>query len=60
MKNSVSDQSFYVESDGEDEEKRYNKGECDGNESDYSNDSNENQQQRKPSMYSLAWPQSYR
>lgn len=60
MKNSVSDHSFYVESDEEDAEKDLNKGEEDGNDSDYSIDSNENQPQRKPSSYSIQWPQSYR
>ncbi|KAJ1435933.1 Amino acid transporter, transmembrane domain [Sesbania bispinosa] len=60
MKNSASDQSFYIDSDEEDVEKDLNKDEQDGNDSDYSNDSNDNQAQRKPSSYSMAWPQSYR
>ncbi|KAF7811775.1 amino acid transporter AVT1C-like isoform X1 [Senna tora] len=55
--NSVSDQSFYVDSDGEDAEKQC---EDDGNESDYSTGSNDHQHQSKRSMYSFAWPQSYR
>lgn len=59
MKNSVSDNSFYIESD-EDEEKDLNKGEDDGNDSDSSNYSNDNQQQNKPSSYNVSWPQSYR
>lgn len=60
MKNSVSDQGFFIESDEDDAEKDLNKEENDGNDSDYSNDSNDNQGQRKPSSYSMAWPQSYR
>ncbi|XVE75387.1 hypothetical protein DITRI_Ditri12bG0090300 [Diplodiscus trichospermus] len=63
MKNSVSDQSFYIESeDEEDEEKVYNRheGEDDGNESDASDCSAENRQQNKPSSYNTSWPQSYR
>ncbi|KAI4351455.1 hypothetical protein L6164_005824 [Bauhinia variegata] len=60
MNNSVSDHSFYVDSD-EDEEKEFNKGEEeDGNDSDSSNYSNENQNQNKPSSYNTTWPQSYR
>ena len=61
MNSSVSDHSFYIESDEEDEEKEFNKGEEeDGNDSDSSNSSNENQQQRKPSSHNTSWPQSYR
>ena len=63
MKNSVSDQSFYIESeDEEDEEKVFNRheGEDDGNESDASDSSVANQQQNKPSSYNTSWPQSYR
>ncbi|KAF7820158.1 amino acid transporter AVT1C isoform X1 [Senna tora] len=63
MKNSVSDNSFYIDSEEEDEEKVLNKGGVDdGNDSDSSNDSNENenQQQNKPSSYNVSWPQSYR
>ncbi|KAM7467534.1 hypothetical protein LguiB_015096 [Lonicera macranthoides] len=62
MKNSVSDQSFYIESDDE-EENESNKGENeDANDSDnsiYSNDNN--RQQSKPnSLNTTTWPQSYR
>ncbi|KAF1897339.1 hypothetical protein Lal_00035042 [Lupinus albus] len=57
MKNSVSETSFYVESDEEDAEKEIQN---DGNDSDYSIDSNGNNPQRKPSSYSMQWPQSYR
>ncbi|XAR52344.1 hypothetical protein NMG60_11020354 [Bertholletia excelsa] len=61
MNNSVSDQSFYIESEDEDEEKEFNKGEGDGNDSDSSNYSNEeNPPQGKPSSIGTAWPQSYR
>ncbi|KAK5833033.1 amino acid transporter AVT1C [Gossypium arboreum] len=64
MKNSVSDHSFYIESDEEDEEKVFipdeNGEEVDGNESDESDSSAENQQQNKPGSYNTSWPQSYR
>lgn len=60
MKNSVSDQGFYIESDEEDMEKELNKEENDGNDSDDSNDWNDNHALRKPSSYSILWPQSYR
>ncbi|KAJ7975035.1 vacuolar amino acid transporter 1-like [Quillaja saponaria] len=60
MKNSVSDQCFYVESDEEDEEREFGKGEDDGNDSDVSNYSNENQEQNRPGSYNTTWPQSYR
>ncbi|XVF75573.1 hypothetical protein PTKIN_Ptkin13bG0197800 [Pterospermum kingtungense] len=64
MKNSVSDQSFFIESeDEEDEEKvssRQEGEEDDGNESDASDSSAENQQQNKPGSYTTSWPQSYR
>ncbi|KAE9592422.1 putative amino acid transporter, transmembrane domain-containing protein [Lupinus albus] len=57
MKNSLSETSFYIESDEEDAEKEMHN---DRNHSDYSIDSNENHPQRKPSSYSMQWPQSYR
>ncbi|KAK8552773.1 hypothetical protein V6N12_041347 [Hibiscus sabdariffa] len=65
MKNSVSDHSFYIESEEEeDEEKVFNGDEngeaVDGNESDASDSSAENQQQNKPNSYNTSWPQSYR
>ncbi|XP_012570063.1 amino acid transporter AVT1C-like [Cicer arietinum] len=58
MNNSVSENSFIIESDEEDE-KDFNKGD-DGNDSDSSNSSNENPPQRKLSSYNPSWPQSYR
>ncbi|XP_019433817.1 PREDICTED: vacuolar amino acid transporter 1-like [Lupinus angustifolius] len=60
MKNSISENSIYIESDEEDEEKDLNKGGDDGHDSDSSNYSNENPPQRKPSSYNISWPQSYR
>ncbi|XP_028054485.1 amino acid transporter AVT1C-like [Camellia sinensis] len=61
MNNSVSDQSFYIESEDEDQENEFNKGEDDGNDSDSSNYSNENGQQSKTgSLNTTTWPQSYR
>ncbi|KAK4435982.1 Amino acid transporter AVT1C [Sesamum alatum] len=66
MKNSVSEQSFYIESEEEDEEKVYDKDEDNeaGNDSDsshYSTDNeNENRQQSKPNSLNPSWPQSYR
>ncbi|KAA8534416.1 hypothetical protein F0562_031933 [Nyssa sinensis] len=60
MKNSDSEQNFYIESDEEDEEKEFNSGEGDGNDSDSSNYSNDNQHQSKPNSFNTSWPQSYR
>lgn len=60
MKNSVSDQSFYIESDDEDERVSERDGE-EGNDSDSSDNSSEgSQQQNRPSSYTTTWPQSYR
>ncbi|XLS48146.1 hypothetical protein HN51_022504 [Arachis hypogaea] len=59
MKNSVSDRSFYIESDDEDEEKDLNNVDQ-GNDSDDSHEWNDHDAMRKPSSYSMAWPQSYR
>ena len=60
MKNSVSDRSFYIESsDDEDLEKEIDNE--DGNESDSSGLSADNQNHNQPSSYNTAaWPQSYR
>ena len=60
MKNSVSDRSFYIESsDDEDLEKGIDND--DGNESDSSGSSADNQNHNQPSSYTTAaWPQSYR
>ncbi|KAA0036488.1 vacuolar amino acid transporter 1-like [Cucumis melo var. makuwa] len=60
MKNSVSDRSFYIESsDDEDLEKEIDND--DGNESDSSGSSADNQNHNQPSSYTTAaWPQSYR
>lgn len=65
MKNSVSDHSFYIESDEEEDEEKVfdvNGGEEDQEEND-GNDSDssaENQQQTHPGSYNTSWPQSYR
>ncbi|XP_022992098.1 amino acid transporter AVT1C-like [Cucurbita maxima] len=61
MKSSVSEQSFLYES--EDEENPVNvmhKDKDDGNDSDSSDASTENQRRSKPNSYTTAWPQSYR
>ena len=62
MKNSVSDRSFYIESsDDEDLEKELDNGEDDGNESDSSGLSMNNQNHKQSSSYNTAaWPKSYR
>ncbi|PQQ01808.1 vacuolar amino acid transporter 1 [Prunus yedoensis var. nudiflora] len=62
MNNSVSDRSFYIESeDEEDEEKEFSKSiEDGGNDSESSESFTENQQQNIPSSYNTQWPQSYR
>ncbi|CAH9106437.1 unnamed protein product [Cuscuta epithymum] len=69
MKNSVSEQSLYIDSEEEEED---DKGELefgagDRNESDFSNYSNDHENENenenqlsKPNSYSNAWPQSYR
>ncbi|KAM7267181.1 hypothetical protein ACFE04_009347 [Oxalis oulophora] len=55
MKKSESDQSFYIDSDEEIDDKKV------VNEDDYDTDySEDNNQQDKPSSYTTAWPQSYR
>ncbi|KAF8403101.1 hypothetical protein HHK36_011195 [Tetracentron sinense] len=58
MKNSVSEQSFYIESEDEGEEKVSNKGADDSDSSDAS--SVGSRQQNRPSSYNTSWPQSYR
>ncbi|XP_059628336.1 amino acid transporter AVT1C-like [Cornus florida] len=58
MKNAVSDQSFYIESEDEHEEKEIH--EDDGNYSDSSTNSDRNQEQSKPNSYNTTWPQTYR
>ncbi|MFS8012451.1 putative amino acid transporter, transmembrane domain-containing protein [Helianthus anomalus] len=60
MKNSESDQAFFIESD-EDDDKDSIRGEDDGNESEFSNYSDDNpHHQSKPSSLNPSWPQSYR
>ncbi|KAF5201012.1 Amino acid transporter avt1c [Thalictrum thalictroides] len=59
MKNSVSDHSFYIESEEEDEEKLSDR------ENGYNSDSSgvssvESEQQNRPGSYNTTWPQSYR
>ncbi|XP_043698939.1 amino acid transporter AVT1C-like [Telopea speciosissima] len=62
MQNSVSEQSFYIESDEEDVEKASEKEGDDGNDSDCSDASSidENRAQNQTSSYNISWPQSYR
>ncbi|KAM1053586.1 hypothetical protein ACFX13_001119 [Malus domestica] len=62
MNNSVSDRSFYIESEEEDdEEKDFNKSIEDGGNTDSSAESfAENRQPNNPSSYNTQWPQSYR
>lgn len=62
MKNSASDQSFYIESEGEDDENSYYKGGdgSDSDNSDCSNDDFDNQQESKTGSLNPTWPQSYR
>ncbi|KAJ8528837.1 hypothetical protein K7X08_030481 [Anisodus acutangulus] len=64
MNNSISEQSFYIESEEEDDEQEKHLGK-DENESDFSiysndNDDDNNRQQSKPNSLTSAWPQSYR
>lgn len=61
MKNSVSDQAFFIESEDDEEDKDSIRGEDDGNDSEFSNYSDDNpQHQSKPSSLNPSWPQSYR
>ncbi|EEF31457.1 amino acid transporter, putative [Ricinus communis] len=61
MKNSVSEQSFYIESEEEDEENRGGEGgEDDGNDSESDDSMADNRQQSKTGSYNTSWPQSYR
>lgn len=61
MNNSASNQSLYIESDEEDDERKNLYGEDDdGTISDCSDAHNQNHNQSKPSSYSTAWPKSYR
>lgn len=60
MNHVPSDQSFYIESEDEDDRKDYVE-EDGGSHSDSSDDVyDENQAHIKPSSYTTAWPQSYR
>ncbi|WVY97170.1 hypothetical protein V8G54_029321 [Vigna mungo] len=59
MKNSGLESGMFIDSD-EDVENDQHKYLNDGNDSDCSNYSNENQSMRKPSNFNMAWPQSYR
>ncbi|KAK8987118.1 hypothetical protein V6N11_055431 [Hibiscus sabdariffa] len=63
MKDSVSDQSFYIESEDEDdmEKLEYNRHDEDEGHGSYGSlSSAENLQQNKPSSQATHWPQSYR
>lgn len=64
MKNSVSEQNFYIESEEEDEEKELNRdgeGEADVNGTDSDESlADDNRQQSKTGSYNTSWPQSYR
>ncbi|XP_011041044.1 PREDICTED: vacuolar amino acid transporter 1-like [Populus euphratica] len=64
MKNSVSEQNFYIESEEEDEEKEFNRdgeGEADVNGTDSDESlADDNRQQSKTGSYNTSWPQSYR
>ncbi|KAL6504082.1 hypothetical protein OROGR_026005 [Orobanche gracilis] len=66
MKNSVSEHSFYIDSEEEDEERVYDQVEGNGtrNDSDSSNYSSDNDngdhRQSKPNSVNPSWPQSYR
>lgn len=61
MNHVPSDQSFYIESEEEDDRKDYEEEEDDDQSHSYSSDANDdNQTQTKPSSYTTAWPQSYR
>ncbi|WZZ55572.1 hypothetical protein YC2023_055679 [Brassica napus] len=61
MNHVPSDQSFYIESEDEDDRKDYAEEEEDGHSHSDSSDANdEHHTQNKPNSYTTAWPQSYR
>lgn len=71
MRNSVSDQSFYIESEEEEEVSGRVEDDEAGhgsdssiyssdNDNDNDNDNNEGRQQSKPNSLNPSWPQSYR
>ncbi|XP_042037018.1 amino acid transporter AVT1C-like [Salvia splendens] len=62
MKNSASEQSFYIESEGEEDENyKYGDGDGDGSDSEHSNYSNDDDDNDNANHESkTAWPQSYR
>lgn len=62
MNHVPSDQSFYIESEDEDDRKDYaEEEEEDGHSHSDSSDANdEHHTQYKPNSYTTAWPQSYR
>nr|XP_043631511.1 amino acid transporter AVT1C-like [Erigeron canadensis] len=63
MKNSESEQAFFIESDEDEEKDPSIRGEDDGNDSEFSNYSEEDDphsHQGKPSSLNPSWPQSYR
>lgn len=63
MNHVPSDQSFYIESEDEDDRKDYaeEEEEEDGHSHSDSSDANdEHHTQNKPNSYTTAWPQSYR
>ncbi|KAG5396051.1 hypothetical protein IGI04_017865 [Brassica rapa subsp. trilocularis] len=61
MNHVPSDQSFYIESEEEDDRKDYEEEDDDDQSHSDSSDANDdNQTHTKPSSYTTAWPQSYR
>lgn len=62
MKNSISEQSFYIESDEDDQEKQIvnNDHNEDGSDSDSSNYSNDDNDEQRSKSIITSWPQSYR
>lgn len=60
MNHVPSDQSFYIESEDEDDRKDYVEEEDGHSHSDSSDANDDEQHTQKPSSYTTAWPQSYR
>ncbi|KAF8080304.1 hypothetical protein N665_0957s0005 [Sinapis alba] len=60
MNHVPSDQSFYIESEDEDDRKDYVEEEEDGHSHSDSSDAHDERHTQKPSSYTTAWPQSYR
>lgn len=60
MNNSVSEQDFYIESEGEDEENRRGEHGDEDDDGNHSDDSLGHRRDSKVGSHNTTWPQSYR